>query len=231
MTMDAMVGEAGAAGRAMDRSAIYGLLAGVFRREITAELLHELRQPVLVEALTATGVALDCEFLEGPEEDVLETLAVAYTALFIGPGKHIPPYASVHMPGSTGDLWGETTVWAKQFIEAAGFDYAPDCHDLPDHLAIELEVMRNLWAREAEAIANGDSATASAARNLRTTFVRDHLERWLPPFCDKVAAGSPHPFYAELAKLAKALVQLEHTYPTESYTPNTELARVGVGRQ
>jgi len=233
MTMSATVTEIGTAGRkamarsALERSSVYGLLAGVFRREVTPELLHELRQPALVEALTATGIALDRDFLEGPEEETLETLAVAYTALFIGPGKHIPPYASVHMSESNDDLWGEATVWAKQFIEAAGFDYATDFHDLPDHLAVELELMRNLWAREAEAIENGDSAAATAAGNLRATFVRDHLVRWLPPFCDKVAAGSQHPFYAEVAKLAKALVQWEHAYPPASTTSNTELARVG----
>jgi TorA maturation chaperone TorD len=200
---------------AMDRSSVYGLLAAVFRRELTAKLLHELRQPALVEALTAAGFEFDREFLEGPENEILETLAVAYTALFIGPGKHIPPYASVHMPGGTGDLWGETTVWAKQFIEAAGFDYAIEFHDLPDHLAVELELMRNLWAREAEAIENSDNAAAIAARDLRTTFVRNHLVRWLPLFCDKVAAGSQHLFYAEIAKLAKELVQWEHTYPAD----------------
>ncbi len=234
MTMSATVTEIGtvrktAVERALNRSSVYGLLAGVFRHEITPELLHELRQPALVEALAATGVALDREFLEGPEEEILEALAVAYTALFIGPGKHIPPYASVHLPKSNGDLWGEATVWAKQFIEAAGFDYATEFHDLPDHLSVELELMRNLWAREAEALEKGDSVAATATRELRATFVRDHLVRWLPVFCDKVAVGSQHPFYAEVAKLAKALVQWDHAHPAESTTPNTELARVRRG--
>jgi len=219
----------GAAESARDRSHVYGLLARVFRREVTPELLRELRQPALVEALAATGFTLERAFLEGPEHEVLEDLAVAYTALFIGPGKHIPPYASVHMPGSSGDLWGEATVWAKRFIEAAGFDYADEFHDLPDHLAVEFELMRNLWTREAEAIETGDTAAARAARELRTTFVRDHLVHWLPRFCDKVAAGAQQPFYTGIAKLAKALVQWKHDYPAA--IPASELARVGGNRQ
>jgi len=228
--MDVAVTKAGMAKSALDRSSVYGLLAALFRCEITAKLLRELRRPALVEALTTIGFALDRDVLEGPEDEVIETLAVAYTALFIGPGKHIPPYASVHMPGSNGELWGETTVWAKQFIEAGGFDYATGFHDLPDHLAVELELMRNLWAREAEATENGDTAAATAASNLRITFVRDHLVHWLPPFCDKVTANSPHPFYAMIASLTLAIVRWEHTYPTESYTPNTELTPVGRDR-
>ena len=40
---------------ALGHSSVYGFLAGVFRREITAKLLHELRQPALVEALAATA--------------------------------------------------------------------------------------------------------------------------------------------------------------------------------
>jgi TorA maturation chaperone TorD len=209
MTGTVMAIEADAVDPAGNHGKLYGLLAAIYRHEVTAGLLRELRRPELADALAATGVTLEGALLEGPEEEVLEALAVAYTALFIGPGRHVPPYASVHMPAGNGELWGEATVWVRHFIESAGYDYAAGFNDLPDHLAVELELMGNLWAREAEADANADRAAASDARDLRAAFVRDHLGRWLPVFCDKAASRATHPFYAEIARLTKAVVQWE----------------------
>ena len=136
MTEGAKAPETEAAGSAVDKANVYGLLAAVFRRELSAEFLGELRQPALVAALAETGVALDRDFLEGPADEVLDEHAVAYTALFIGPGKHVPPYASVHLPEGGGALWGPPTVWAKKFIEETGFEYSEDFHDLPDHVSV-----------------------------------------------------------------------------------------------
>lgn len=197
------------AGSAVDKANVHGLLAAVFRRELTAEFLDELRRPALVAALAEAGVALDRDFLEGPVDKVLDEHAVAYTALFIGPGKHVPPYASVHFSGGNGELWGPPTVWAKKFIEETGFDYSDDFRDLPDHVSVELELMRHLWSREAEALTEGDEETAAWCRDRRETFLADHLAHWVPAFCGMVAKESPRAFYREMAALLDAVVASE----------------------
>jgi len=198
-----------AARSAVDKANVYGLLAAVFRRELSAAFLDELRRPALVAALAEAGVALDRDFLAGPADKVLEEHAVAYTALFIGPGKHVPPYASVHLAEGGGALWGPPTVWAKKFIEETGFEYSEDFHDLPDHVSVELEVMGHLWAREAEALADGDAETAAWCRARRATFLADHLARWVPAFCKMVAKESPRAFYREMAALLDAVIASE----------------------
>ncbi len=51
----------------------------------------------MLAALSAAGVALDGAFLERAKAGVIEDRAVEYTRLFIGPGGHVAPYASVHL--------------------------------------------------------------------------------------------------------------------------------------
>jgi putative dimethyl sulfoxide reductase chaperone len=207
-TVSASEIETESAESAAEKAGVYGLLAAIFRRELSANLLRELRALGLVRALAEAGVTFDDDFLEGPVDEVLHRHALAYTALFIGPGKHIPPYASVHMDRS-GDLWGPATAWAKTFIEETGFEYRDGFHDLPDHIAVELEFMRNLWARESEALAGSDGKAAAFFRNRRETFLEAHLGAWAPIFCDRVMAASPVPFYAGIAKLTKAVIGAE----------------------
>lgn len=78
-----------------------------------------------------------------------------------------------------------------------------------DMLPVELEFMAFLCEREA-----GEWATQSAelARQLRLqehTFLDDHLGRWFPEFCRRVAERVPHAFYAALIFLCDTWLDLE----------------------
>lgn len=194
---------------ARSRSNLYGFLAAAFRAEPTAELLREMREPAFQEALAAAGVRLGVNGDGYQERRLVDELAQEFTRLFIGPGGHIPPYAAIHLGGEGASLWGPDTVWVKDFIENAGFDYRTDYSDLPDHLGVELEFMQELTAREAEALDNGDSAEANALRRLQTEFLTRHMARWVPEFCRKVAAAAQLPFYAGAATLTEDFVQSE----------------------
>ncbi|MDH3597498.1 MAG: molecular chaperone TorD family protein [Rhodospirillales bacterium] len=204
-----------AARTAMERSNVYGFLAAVYRSEPTAALLGRMKSPDFLDALGAAGVALEQDLLGLPEAELLEKLAVEYTRLFIGPGSHIPPYSSVHLGGEGASLWGASTAWVKRFIEAAGFEYRPDYHDLPDHVSVALEFMQEITAREACALDEPDADEAGRLLSIEEEFVREHLAAWLPGFCDNVVDQARLPFYGEMAKLTKAFVESE----LESTTP------------
>ena len=108
------------------RSNVYGLLARMYRSEVTPDFLPRVRDPQFLGVLRGLGASIGEEFFQRPEEEVLEDLAVEYTRLFLGPGRHIPPYESVHHERNDGDwgrLWGADTVAVKAFIEAAGLAY------------------------------------------------------------------------------------------------------------
>ncbi len=208
---------AGPARAQQERSNLYGFLAAVFRTEVTAELLHRLREPELGSALAAAGVTFDGDFLDRPDDQVLEDLAVEYTRLFVGPGRHIPPYASVHTEADGGDLCGRSTVRLGEFIAAAGLDYDMSYTGLPDHISVELECMAILTARTAAAETAGHGGEAERCRQLGRVFVEQFLTPWLPRFCTRVAAAAESSFYREIAALTAAFVESERQTPTRPH--------------
>lgn len=197
------------AGTASARANLYGFLSSAFRLEPDAALLRRLREPGLAAALAAAGAALDDAFMERPEADLVEELALEFTRLFIGPGNHTAPYGAIYLDGEGASLWGPTTVWVKAFIEAAGFDFRAEYHGFPDHFSVELEFMGDLCAREAQALDDGDADQAAAWRAIEQQFVADHMAAWIPRFCAEMVERAEAPFYRGLAGLTADFVGSE----------------------
>ncbi len=201
--------EHGAAAR--HRSDIYGLLATVYGQEITPDLLGQIKTPQFLGALSV----LDVEGLDGlmqkPEAELLEDLAVEYTHLFLGPGKHISPHESVHHQredGQWGKLWGASTVEVKRFIEATGLSYNEEFKGMPDHISVEFEFMQQLTLREEKAWKE-DSGQARACRQVEKRFIEEHLICWVPSICEKVIVETESPFYRAIAALTRSFIELE----------------------
>lgn len=159
-----------------ERSGIYQLLAVVYLREPENKLLE-----LFAKAGLDPKVGID-------------DLAEEYTHLFIGPGKHIAPYESVHRPDDTGMLWGRSTAAVKRFIEASGLKYKSTFAEMPDHIGAEFEFMQKLIALEAE----GDKRS----RQIQKRFFEEHL-RWIPDFCRKVKEEARLDFYKEAAEMTE----------------------------
>lgn len=201
-----------AADTAQASSRVYGLLSTVFRHEPTADFLREFKAPEWKVVLDDLGIALGEEFFRQPADRQREDLAVEYTRLFLGPGEHISPHASVHMAeecGFGGLLWGEETVRVKRFIEAAGLAYAEDYSGIPDHVSVELEFLEKLAGRESAAWNEGDHDGAQWCVEVERRFLEDHVLKWVPTFCDKVMERAVTPFYAAMAELTKELLAFE----------------------
>ncbi len=194
---------------ARERSHLYGLLAAVYRQEPSAALLRRIREPRFSEALAGAGVRLDKDFLERPEDELLLDLAVEYTRLFIGPGRHVSPHESVHRNGGGGSLWGEATAEVLSFIEACGFRYKSAYHGIPDHIGVEMEFMKEIVAREARAWRREDYRAVARFLRIEEEFIDQHLARWVPAFCQKVIEGADLPFYGEIAKLTVDFLESE----------------------
>ncbi len=200
-------------GRALSRSHCYGLLALVLRGPLTEQIVEQLRSPPLADVLGELGCDVAGNFA-GELDAVTQRLAEDYTRLFVGPGPHVSPYASVH-DGREGQLWGESTVRVKRFIEQTGLSFEGDWDSIPDHIAIELEFMQRLTAHEADL--RGQSASAPAGQEdvdqqldqclqVQHQFLREHLSRWVPQFCDSVLKNTSASFYRDIAKLTQSLV-------------------------
>lgn len=197
---------------ARHRSDIYGLLATVYRQEITSDLLEQIRAPQFLGALSVVEVEGIDDFIRKPDAELLEDLAVEYSYLFLGPGKHISPHESVHHQredGQWGKLWGGSTAEVKRFIEATGLDYKDDFKGLPDHISVELEFMQQLILREEQAWKEAEADKAAACRQVEKRFIEEHLIRWIPSFCEKVIQTAELPFYRAMAELTRSFIEFE----------------------
>jgi len=197
---------------ARQRGQVYGLLATVYRQEPSPELLKEIKSPDHLEVLSDLGVQLKEDFLKSSDEEVLESLAVEFARLFLGPGKHISPHESVHHKrddGDWGQLWGASTVEVKRFIETTGLSYDDAYKGMPDHISVELEFMQQVTQHEEQAWAEDDKDAAIYCQKIENKFIEDHLVKWIPDFCDKVAREAELPFYRDMAALTKNFIEFE----------------------
>lgn len=131
--------------------------------------------------------------------------AVEYTRLFVGPGKHIAPCESVHIPGGD-QLWGVAAVAVQRFICQAGIELKPDYKDLPDHISVELEFMQQLSTAESEAWAVEDRDEAHKCRRIETEFLNKHLSSWVSRFCERVIAETEVGYFREMAMLTRDFI-------------------------
>lgn len=200
--------------QAAGRSNCYGLLALLFRDTPTPEVVARLRTPPLADALRDFGYDA-AEELAGEPEAVAERLREEYTRVFIGPGSHVSLYASVHR-SEEGQLWSDSTVRLKRFVEATGLSFEGHWDGIPDHVAVELELMQRLTAHEAELWAQMEEAPACDKDNLSVKltrcleaedeFLREHLCMWIPQFCGRVSDQATLLLYGKLAVLTETVV-------------------------
>ena len=193
------------------RSNIYGFLSSMFREEISAERLRQIKEPVIKEVLSEMGVQYDI-FSKNDQDELLEDLAVEYARLFLGPDKHISPHESIHHQRDDGDWgahWGGSTVDVKKFIETAGLEYKKQYSGMPDHISVELEFMKEAAGREAQALEEKDWEGVLYCQKMEKKFICDHLIKWIPKFCDKIISQAEISFYGDVADVTKKFITLE----------------------
>ncbi|MBI4004428.1 MAG: molecular chaperone TorD family protein [Candidatus Omnitrophica bacterium] len=203
------------------RAGAYFLFARLFREAPSAALLQEIVHEQLLTCAEQCGAGCNGLSLD-PAEDAtwpqqVEAIAVEYARLFAVPGEQaVHPYESVYCDpltidastacsayfepepqpeGLTGFLYGPSTRSVSEVYQRAGFELNPSLHELPDHLAIELEFMGQLLARGAQ----------DQARN----FFTQHLGRWVFHCLDEIRQETqPTGFYRTVADALVAF--LEH---------------------
>ena len=194
------------------RANIYGLLAAVFRAEPTVALVQEIMSPAFSGVLSNLGHSLSDSFREDSARDLAADLALEYTRLFIGPGPRISPHGSLHVDlgnASENMLWSRQTVAVKRFIEATGLHYDEEFSGMPDHISAEFEFMAKLAQREAASWAEGDEEDACWCRETQEKFLKEHIQSWVPRFCDKLVALAEKPFYRQIAEVTKVFLGFE----------------------
>lgn len=190
-----------------ERAGTYFLFARLFREAPTPELLQEIVQHRVLSNADS----------QWPHQ--AEAIAVEYARLFAVPGEQaVQPYESVYCDtltidettacspyffpepqrdgGLTGFLHGSSTIAVREAYRQAGFELDPTAHELPDHLAVELEFMGRLLER---------GATEEAA-----AFFRDHLGRWVFPCLSEIQQRAQRGFFRDAVASLTEFMQGEH---------------------
>ncbi|MFA5516642.1 MAG: molecular chaperone TorD family protein [Desulfuromonadales bacterium] len=139
-----------------------------------------------------------------------EELAVEYSKLFVGPFElKAPPYGSVYLDGNR-TVMGASTGDVHQFYLSCGLKLADDFHELPDHIAVELEFMSYLIHQQSAATAAGNVKEAERFARLQEKFLEKYLVPWLGGFCSAIREGCDNQFYRALADTLEAVAQHDH---------------------
>ncbi len=133
-----------------------------------------------------------------------EQLKIDYTQLFVGPFKLLaPPYGSFYL--EDGRIMGDSAIDVRNRYEQEGLDIV--IKDAPDHIAMELEFIYYLIARQIQAIDDENIRDIQLYQKKQESFLRSHLTRWLPEFAEKVQENAQTEFYKKLAELTEIFVQ------------------------
>ncbi len=139
-----------------------------------------------------------------PPSTELEALKIDFAGLFVGPYKLLaPPYGSVYL--EDGKLIGDSTIDVSNCYESEGLDIVTK--DAPDHIAIELEFMYCLVARQIEAARDANLQVLQSCRLKQSSFLQAHLGRWISEFAENVKNNAKTEFYRNLARLTEMFVQ------------------------
>ena len=170
----------------------------------------------LFESMLAAASVIDPDLAESARKlgaefvaQDMQTLLVDYTALFIGPAQpRAMPYASFWLTDDQ-SMRHEATTAVLDFYEQGGFDVSEELHELPDHIAVELEFLYALIFAQNQARLGGDATELSAASELHRRFAAEHMGTWVGPFAAAVKTGAATAFYRELAEFTRRFVRME----------------------
>jgi putative dimethyl sulfoxide reductase chaperone len=212
----------GTDGNALDRAKVYEFLAGIFLKEPNSEVFDLLKNWVTSMEEDTELSALLKRIKE--KDPTLESLRQEYYDLFFVPvsGRYVPPFEAAirgalreeGMKTKFGSFWGNETLQISQTYEQLGF--RPEKLDvfeplkqmnMPDHIGFELSFMAYLCQVEENFIKNNQSA--ESVRNLESTLLNKHLNRWLPLLIEDLKNVEFTGFYSYFVELARDLCEEE----------------------
>ena len=174
-----------------------------------AEMIAAWRDGSFAETITdaLTSLAIDdtpTNALTRTETDE-PNLDEEYSFLFLR-GGGVAPYESSYLNrnlASNNELADVTG-----FYRAFGFEVAERAKELPDHVAVELEFLALLCAKEAYAIENDWHEQTEICAQARHDFIAQHLGLWLNQFGERAQKQARLGFYSALAQIAARATQV-----------------------
>jgi TorA maturation chaperone TorD len=197
------------------RGALYGVLARLYGHELTPEFAGKLHRIGFFRMLAEVNSSFE-EAESIPSLDY-ELLSTEFARLFIGPGSHVPLYASVHREDDdrSGELWGSTTGEVKRFMEHYGLKLTrPGI--IPDHISVLFEFMERLILAGRETSRNENPDACQEADKIQRQFFQSYVTPWIDSFFQRVERMKPQMFYASVLLLTKQFMEQEKEVMAEA---------------
>lgn len=183
------------------RANFYAFLSRMFVEEPPYELAEDIAGGKFQFPITSSfnrdfsdGLSLFEKFAKSNNDaaDIHEKLCREFTRLFVGPVPKMFPYESTYIDGS---MMAKSLLKVKEEYRKAELLRAKDYHEPEDHIAMELGFMSNLCR-------NG----VSGSLRIQSDFLKDHLSKWAPVFCDELCEKSGNDFYRGIGKITKGFL-------------------------
>ena len=191
-----------------NRLNVYRFLSSIYISEPTVKFIQEIKNNFNESCLKEAIYPLNIEMLKNDEEKVMEEFLSEYTRLFLGPGKHISPYASVWTGGEY-HLRSSMTDKIKAFIESSGLNYIQDWHGFPDHIGILFEFMSHLIEKHVNAYLEKDFKEIDTCLVYEKRFFDQFISIWAERFCQEIEQKARLNFYKKMATLTIEFIEKE----------------------
>lgn len=198
------------------RAATYSLLAALFRREITKELMDQLRdlQPSPDDdSLQAHGLCDLAACARSFDNDALRRARSEYARLFLGAGvtdthNMASPYESTYTSDDhllVQDARDDMVHLYRQ--EKLGI--SEDVGDPEDHVSFELSFASILFTRARDTLTSGEDDEALRLVQVLRSLYDDHLMQWIGGFCSDILRLAELPLYHAVARITLGFVSEE----------------------
>jgi TorA maturation chaperone TorD len=210
---------------ASSRAKAYSFLASMYLQVPTKEVITEFlnRPPFAIES---EGMKMLNEFLSRnkltPPELLHERLAREHLRLFGGLAlghSPPPPYESVWR--GEDKLMGKVTASVLKMYGEAGVQLTAGTTEPPDHIGIELSYLSYLCSREANARRSSSAVDRANYPRMQYVFLRHHVGKWVPGFCQHIAKADRTGFYRGIATLTMEFVLADSDTILEELNKNS----------
>ena len=205
----------GHADKAEQRKLMFLALSRLYFVEMTIEVLSEMRldAPFFGRHFEDFNQTL----LTADSEKLRRELAADFAALFLGLSANpVAPYESVYTSDEKLLMQEAYNAVLKAYQGEGIHPLELECiSTLPqDHISYEFEFMAALCQESVVLFENGNIKQGMLSLKKQSSFLDEHILKWVPRMCDDVLNRARTSFYQGVASLTKSFLKEEKKYLT-----------------
>ena len=203
------------------RNSMYHYLSKTYELELTSGQIEEMRKkngPLVgiesLEVLKNKDLINGFDRLRraiadmknGRVDDVQVKLASEYAGIFLGIRDGVPhPSESAYLSASH-LVFQEPRDQVMEVYRQVGLTKEKEFVEPEDHISAELGFMAYMAAQTAELFRTKKFSEARRYIDMQSEFLKAHLSRWVPKFCDDIMSAAEIDYYRGIALVTRGFV-------------------------